>query len=115
MRVERNGPVTTVILDRPEVRNAVDRPTADALASAFLAFEHDEQCAGGRALWGAGGTFCAGADLKGVADGRGNRLQAPRPDFDPLDGATRRWGRRGMRLSKPVIAAVVRLCGGGRA
>ena len=69
---ERNGPVTTVILNRPEARNAVDRPTADALAAAFLEFERDDSALVA-VLWGAGGTFCAGADLKGVADGRGNR------------------------------------------
>ncbi|HLQ56300.1 MAG TPA: enoyl-CoA hydratase-related protein, partial [Streptosporangiaceae bacterium] len=62
VRVERDGPVRTVILDRPERRNAVDGPTAAALASAFRAFDDDP---GARAavLFGAGGTFCAGADL----------------------------------------------------
>jgi enoyl-CoA hydratase len=96
VRVERSGPVTTVVLDRPEVRNAVDRPTADALADAFRAFDADD----GQAvavLWGAGGTFCAGADLKAVADGRANRLEA---DGDGPMGPSR------MLLSKPVIAAV---------
>jgi enoyl-CoA hydratase len=96
VRVERSGPVTTVVLDRPEVRNAVDRPTAEALADAFRAFDADD----GQAvavLWGAGGTFCAGADLKAVADGRANRLEA---DGDGPMGPSR------MLLSKPVIAAV---------
>ncbi len=104
MLVERNGPVTTVILNRPDVRNAVDRPTAEALASAFLDFEHDEH-AQVAVLWGAGGTFCAGADLKGVADGRGNRCARPRRDFDPL-ATDAPMGPTRMRLSKPVIAAV---------
>src|SRR5690606_10080706 len=67
VRIETSGPVTTVILDRPEVRNAVDRPTAEALARAFAAFEADDT-AKVAVLWGAGGTFCAGADLKAMAD-----------------------------------------------
>jgi enoyl-CoA hydratase len=105
VRIERDGPVTTVILDRPEVRNAVDRATADALAGAFAEFERDD---GARVavLWGAGGNFCAGADLKAVAQGRGNRLKSIDPDgLDPLatDGP---MGPTRMQLSKPVIAAV---------
>jgi enoyl-CoA hydratase len=96
VRVERSGPVTTVVIDRPEVRNAVDRPTAEALADAFRAFDADDEQAVG-VLWGAGGTFCAGADLKAVADGRANRLEA---DGDGPMGPSR------MLLSKPVIAAV---------
>src|SRR6202167_2651984 len=85
VRSERDGFVTTVILDRPHVRNAVDRPTAEALANAFLTFERDPD-ARVAVLWGAGGTFCAGADLKGVAEGRGNRTRAPRTgaDYDRL-------------------------------
>lgn len=104
IRVERNGPVTTVILDRPNVRNAVDRPTADALANAFLAFERDNE-ARVAVLWGASGTFCAGADLKGVADGRGNRTRPPGREYDRLaiDGP---MGPSRMLLSKPVVAAV---------
>ena len=68
VRVERAGPVTTIVLDRPEARNAVDRETAAALADAFRGFEAD---AGARVavLWGARGTFCAGADLKAIAGG----------------------------------------------
>jgi enoyl-CoA hydratase len=96
VRLERSGPVTTVIVDRPEVRNAVDRPTAEALADAFRAFEADDEQAVA-VLWGAGGTFCAGADLKAVADGRANRLDA---SGDGPMGPSR------MLLSKPVIAAV---------
>ena len=66
VRVEKRGPVTTVILSRPEVKNAVDRPTAEALAAAFRAFEADDE-ASVAVLWGEGGTFCAGADLKAIA------------------------------------------------
>jgi enoyl-CoA hydratase len=92
VRVERDGPVTTVILDRPAVRNAVDGPTAALLAQAFAAFEADAS-ARAAVLWGAGGTFCSGADLKAFS----NRVQ---PDGDGPMGPTR------MALSKPVIAAV---------
>ncbi|MGH6870730.1 MAG: crotonase/enoyl-CoA hydratase family protein [Rhizomicrobium sp.] len=105
VHVERKGPVTTVILDRPAARNAVDRPTAEALANAFLEFERDENaCAA--VLCGAGGTFCAGADLKGVAEGRGNLTRAPEVDnFDAL-ATDAPMGPTRMVLSKPVIAAV---------
>ena len=94
--VERNGPVTTVILDAPEVRNAVDRATAEALADAFRAFDADGEAAVG-VLWGSGGAFCAGANLKAAATGDGNRIA---PDGDGPMGPSR------MLLSKPVIAAV---------
>ena len=106
VRAEHNGAVTTVILDRPEVRNAVDRPTAGALAEAFLAFERDE-ARSVAVLWGAGGTFCAGADLKAVAEGRGNRTRPPKAgaDYDPLAGDAP-MGPTRLMLSKPVIAAV---------
>src|SRR5215212_6605066 len=96
VHVERDGPVTTVILERPEVRNAVDGPTAHALAEAFRAFDADEDAAVA-VLHGAGGTFCAGADLKAIGEGRGNRLE---PDGDGPMGPSR------LALSKPVIAAV---------
>ncbi len=104
--VERNGPVTTVILNRPEVRNAVDRPTAEALSAAFLEFERDDNALVA-VLWGAGGAFCAGADLKGVADGRGNRTVPPKigADFDPLAGDAP-MGPTRLKLTKPVIAAI---------
>jgi enoyl-CoA hydratase len=104
VRVEHSGHVTTVIIDRPAARNAVDRPTADALVAAFLAFERDDD-ARAAVLWGAGGAFCAGADLKGVAAGRGNRLAAPTEPHDPLAGDAP-MGPTRMQLSKPVIAAV---------
>ncbi len=93
---ERQGAVVVVTIDRPEVRNAVDRPTADALARAFRRFEDDVDAAVA-VLTGAGGTFCAGADLKAISDDRGNRVEE-RGD-GPM-GPTR------MQLSKPVIAAV---------
>ena len=96
VRVERAGGVTTVVLDRPEARNAVDRETAAALADAFRTFEADPD-ARVAVLWGAGGTFCAGADLKAIGAGRGNRLE---PDGDGPMGPSR------MILSKPTIAAV---------
>jgi enoyl-CoA hydratase len=96
VRVERAGSVTTVILDRPEVRNAVDGPTAAALADAFRAFDADAG-ASVAVLWGAGGTFCAGADLRAVGTPAGNRVA---PEGDGPMGPTR------MALSKPVIAAV---------
>ncbi|MEJ0026971.1 MAG: crotonase/enoyl-CoA hydratase family protein [Rhizomicrobium sp.] len=104
VRVERKGEITTVIIDRPEARNAVDRPTADALVNAFLAFEHDNDQKVA-VLWGAGGTFCAGADLKGLSEGRGNRLTAPSQHFDPHSGDAP-MGPTRMRLLKPVIAAI---------
>src|SRR5205823_9348313 len=96
VRVERAGPVPTVVLDRPESRNAVDRETAAALADAFRAFEADVD-ARVAVLWGAGGTFCAGADLKAIGSGRGNRLES---EGDGPMGPSR------MLLSKPTIAAV---------
>lgn len=96
VNVVRNGPVTTVILDRPHARNAVDGPTALALFDAFDAFDRDED-AGVAVLWGDHGTFCAGADLKaiGTADSNPTHRVGPGPM-----GPTR------MTLSKPVIAAV---------
>ncbi|MEU6925063.1 MULTISPECIES: crotonase/enoyl-CoA hydratase family protein [unclassified Streptomyces] len=96
VRIEREGAVFTVILDRPEVRNAVDGPTAIQLADAFREFDADPD-ASVAVLWGEGGTFCAGADLKGIGTERGNKVLA---DGDGPMGPTR------MRLSKPVIAAV---------
>ena len=96
VRYETDGPVAIVTIDRPEVRNAVDRPTAEALAAAFRAFDADDALAAA-VLTGAGGTFCAGADLKGVTDGRGNAVR------DEGDGP---MGPSRMLLGKPVIAAV---------
>ncbi|HJL19735.1 MAG TPA: crotonase/enoyl-CoA hydratase family protein [Sandaracinaceae bacterium LLY-WYZ-13_1] len=96
IRVERSGPVTTVVLDRQDRRNAVDRATAEALAEAFRAFDADE-AARVAVLCGAHGTFCAGADLKAIAEGTPNRLE---PEGDGPMGPSR------MLLDKPVIAAV---------
>lgn len=96
VRVERDGPVSVVVIDRPERRNAVDRATAAGLLAAFEEFDADPG-ASVAVLTGAGGTFCAGADLKAVAAGQGNRVTPDGPG--PL-GPTR------LELSKPVIAAV---------
>ena len=96
VRVERNGPVTTVIINRPEARNAVNGPTADALYKAFDAFDHDDS-ASVAVLWGDNGTFCAGADLKAFGTPEANAVHRSGPG--PM-GPTR------MVLSKPVIAAV---------
>ncbi|MGH7271074.1 MAG: crotonase/enoyl-CoA hydratase family protein [Polyangiaceae bacterium] len=96
IRTEKNGSVWTLILSRPEVKNAVDGPTAQALASAVRAFDEDD---GARVavLWGEGGTFCAGADLKSIAEGRGHRVDV---EGDAPMGPSH------MVLSKPVIAAI---------
>src|SRR6516164_9734092 len=96
VRVERAGPVTTVYLHRPARRNAVDGPTAAALAAAFRAFDADPDAAVA-VLHGEGGVFCSGADLTALGTERGNRAA---PDGDAPMGVSR------LRLSKPVIAAV---------
>jgi enoyl-CoA hydratase len=93
---EKSGPVTTIILQRPAVRNAVNRATAEALAEAFRAFDADASASVG-VLYGDHGTFCAGADLQAIAQGQGNRVE---PDGDAPMGPTR------MLLGKPVIAAI---------
>ena len=98
VRVEKNGPVTTVVIDRPEVRNAVDRPTAEALTAAFRAFDADPD-AGVGVLCGEGGAFCAGADLKAIASGGPERNQIS-PEGDGPMGPSR------LLLDKPVIAAI---------
>ncbi|WP_432092708.1 crotonase/enoyl-CoA hydratase family protein [Streptomyces sp. bgisy100] len=96
VRVERQGPVTTVVLSRPGTRNAVDGATARELADAFRAFDADP-VARVAVLWGEGGTFCSGADLKAAGTEAGNRVER---DGDGPMGPTR------LRLTKPVIAAV---------
>jgi len=96
VRVEKSGEVTTVVLARPKVRNAVDRQTAEELSAAFRAFEADA-AAKVAVLWGEGGAFCAGADLKAAAGGTPNRLE---PEGDGPMGPSR------LLLSKPVIAAI---------
>jgi enoyl-CoA hydratase len=97
IQIEKSGAVFSVIIDRPEVKIAVDGPTAAALADAFRQFAKDEDSRVA-VLAGANGTFCAGADLKAFAEGaRRNRLEA---DGDGPMGPTR------MLLEKPVIAAI---------
>ena len=96
--MDRDGPVTIVTIDRPRARNAVDGPTAALLAAAFRDFDTDPDAAVA-VLTGADGTFCAGADLKGVAEGRGNRVSSDMADDGPM-------GPSRMVLSKPTIAAV---------
>lgn len=95
VRVERDGPVFTVVLSRPQARNAVDKRTSEELAAAFREFESSDAAVA--VLYGEGGHFCAGADLKAIAAGEPNRLE---PDGDGPMGPTR------MNLSKPVIAAI---------
>lgn len=95
--ISRDGPVTVIAIDRPDRRNAVDSVTARALYDAFKAFDADDG-ASVAVLAGTGGNFCAGADLKAVATGAGNRVERT-GDVGPM-GPTR------LRLSKPVIAAV---------
>ena len=96
VRFEIDGPVAIVTIDRPAVRNCVDGPTAVELAAAFRRFD-EEGALAAAVLTGAEGCFCAGADLKAVAEGRGNRLE------ESGDGP---MGPSRMLLSKPVIAAV---------
>jgi enoyl-CoA hydratase len=96
VRVERDGPVTVVVIARPEVKNAIDGDTSRLLAAAFKSFDADE-AASVAVLFGEGGAFCAGADLKALASGTGPTLEAS--GDGPL-GPTR------LRLGKPVIAAI---------
>ncbi|HUM17586.1 MAG TPA: crotonase/enoyl-CoA hydratase family protein [Candidatus Nitrosotalea sp.] len=96
IRIERSDMVATIVIDRPEARNAMDGPSARALAKAFREFEDDDALRAA-VLWGAGGVFCAGADLKARGTERGLRLQ---PDGDGPMGPTR------ISFSKPTIAAV---------
>jgi enoyl-CoA hydratase len=96
IRIERSDMVATIVIDRPEARNAVDGPAARALSDAFRELEADDALRVG-VLWGAGGVFCAGADLKARATGAGLRLD---PEGDGPMGPTR------MALTKPTIAAV---------
>ncbi|CAM9890340.1 unnamed protein product [Phaeothamnion confervicola] len=98
VRTERRDAVFIVTIDRPQARNAVDGPTARLLFEAFTEFDADDSLSVA-VLTGANGTFCAGADLKGIGEGRGNRVDVDMALPGPL-GCTR------MVLSKPVIAAV---------
>ncbi|MFX0147420.1 MAG: crotonase/enoyl-CoA hydratase family protein [Candidatus Hodarchaeota archaeon] len=96
IKIEKKYPIYTIIIDNPEVKNAVDGPTAAELADAFRDFEQDEQALVG-VLWGDHGTFCAGANLKAIAEEKGNRVDS---EGDGPMGPSR------LMLSKPVIAAV---------
>jgi len=94
--IEKNYPVFTIIIDNLETKNAVDGPAARELSSAFRTFESDEKALVA-VLWGANGTFCSGANLKAITEGRGNKVEK---EGDGPMGPTR------MRLNKPVIAAI---------
>jgi enoyl-CoA hydratase len=96
IRLERSEAIVTIVIDRPEARNAVDGPAARALADAFREFERDDALRVA-VLWGAGGVFCAGADLKARGTERGLRLS---PEGDGPMGPSR------LALTKPTIAAV---------
>ncbi|MFW9936480.1 MAG: crotonase/enoyl-CoA hydratase family protein [Candidatus Thorarchaeota archaeon] len=96
IKIEKNYPVFTIIIDNPEVKNAVNGSTALELANAFREFERDEKALVG-VLWGSNGNFCSGANLKAITEGSGNRIN--KKGDGPM-GPTR------MRLSKPIIAAV---------
>ena len=96
IRIEKKYPIFTIIIDNPQVKNAVDGETAQELANAFREFENDKK-AGVAVLWGANGTFCSGANLKAILNGKANRLEET---GDGPMGPTR------MILSKPVIAGV---------
>ena len=98
VRLERHSAVLVVEIDRPEVRNAVDRPTATALYDAFAAFEGDDELSVA-VLHGAGGTFCAGADLRAVGEGN-MHLESPEDSERAPMGPSR------LSLTKPVVAAI---------
>jgi enoyl-CoA hydratase len=99
VRFEPDGPVVVITIDRPEVANAIDRPTAEELADAFRRFNGDDELSVA-VLTGAGGKFCAGADLKAMREEGAPRASRVAPDGDGPVGPTR------MLLDKPVIAAV---------
>jgi enoyl-CoA hydratase len=99
IHIETDGAVRIITIDRPEVANAIDRPTAATLADAFRSFDSEDTLAVA-VLTGANDKFCAGADLKAMRDPDGERVTRVEPDGDGPVGPTR------MLLSKPVIAAV---------
>lgn len=101
---EPRGPVLTVVLDRPDRRNAVDAATAAALEHAFRGFEADDRHSVA-VLHGAGGTFCAGADLKALAAGD-DPARLAIDEHAPAPGPRAPMGPTRLRLSKPVIAAI---------
>ena len=104
--IERNPPLVTISLNRSACRNAVDRPTAAALAQAFRDFDADDALSVA-ILSGVGEHFCAGADLKAVSSGDPTRMHRMEPDGDGPMGPSR------MQLSKPVIAAISGYCVAG--
>ncbi|MGB0954916.1 MAG: crotonase/enoyl-CoA hydratase family protein [Panacagrimonas sp.] len=106
VNVAVDGPICVVSINRPQVRNCVNRPTAEALADAFRAFEADE-AQKVAILTGVGDHFCAGADLKAIASGEAERANHIQPEGDGPMGPSR------MMLSKPVIAAVSGYCVAG--
>jgi enoyl-CoA hydratase len=99
IRVEIDGPVATIIIARPEKRNAVDGPMARALRDAFRAFEADASLRVA-VLYGEGGAFCAGADLAAIGDPERAH------ELDPDGGGTGPMGPTRMFLRKPLIAAI---------
>jgi enoyl-CoA hydratase len=103
IRIEDRGRVRVVTIDRPDVRNAVDGPTATELYEAFVTLDADE-AVGAAVLAGADGTFCAGADLKGVAEGRGNRVGDE--SAEAIVGSMGPMGPTRLVIDTPVIAAV---------
>jgi enoyl-CoA hydratase len=103
VRVEDRGAVRVITIDRPEVRNAVDGPTAQLLYDVFVDFDGDDSVSVA-VLTGADGTFCSGADLTAISDGRGNSVLDIAPD--EIVGSLGPMGPTRLQLSKPVIAAV---------
>lgn len=103
IRVDTDGAVRTITIDRPHVRNAVDGPTAQELYEAFVEFDRDGELHVA-VLAGADGAFCSGADLKAISSGGGNPVNALRPDS--IAGSLGPMGPTRLLLSKPVIAAV---------
>ncbi len=108
VRVDHDGPVVVVTIDRPDRRNAVDGETASALAEAFRSFEADDALSVA-VLTGAGGTFCAGADLTAIGTDRANRVTAfdDGPEVDgPKANDPGPMGPTRMLTTKPVLAAI---------
>jgi len=99
VRLERSDPIATIVIDNPHKRNAVDRAVATALRAAFTAFEADSALRVA-VLWGAGGTFCAGADLTAIGD------EARRNEVEPTGNGPGPMGPTRMAVAKPVIAAI---------
>ena len=106
IRIERSEVVATIVMDRPEARNAVDGPAAQALVEAFDEFERDDALRVA-VLWGAGGTFCAGADLKARGSGRGLRLS---PDGHGPMGPTRMAFTSSFACARSVVMLLALSC-----